>query len=30
MSTGFKQMEDYFFGAGAALPPGYVPPKAKG
>ena len=25
-----KQMEDYFFGAGAALPPGYVPPKAKG
>ena len=25
-----KQMEDYFFGEGAALPPGYVPPKAKG
>jgi Fe-S cluster biosynthesis and repair protein YggX len=24
-----KQMEDYFFGEGAALPPGYVPPKAK-
>jgi Fe-S cluster biosynthesis and repair protein YggX len=24
-----KQMEDYFFGAGAALPPGYVPPKTK-
>jgi Fe-S cluster biosynthesis and repair protein YggX len=24
-----KQMEDYFFGAGAALPPGYVPPQAK-
>ena len=22
-----KQMEDYFFGAGAALPPGYVPPQ---
>jgi len=25
-----KQMEDYFFGEGAALPLGYVPPKAKG
>jgi len=25
-----KQMEDYFFGEGAALPPGYVPPKSKG
>src|ERR1700680_623650 len=25
-----KQMEDYFLGEGAALPPGYVPPKAKG
>jgi Fe-S cluster biosynthesis and repair protein YggX len=24
-----KQMEDYFFGEGAALPPGYVPPQAK-
>jgi Fe-S cluster biosynthesis and repair protein YggX len=24
-----KQMEDYFFGDGAALPPGYVPPKSK-
>jgi len=24
-----KQMEDYFFGAGAALPAGYVPPQAK-
>ncbi|HXE12582.1 MAG TPA: oxidative damage protection protein [Bryobacteraceae bacterium] len=24
-----KQMEEYFFGAGAALPPGYVPPKEK-
>ena len=24
-----KQMEDYFFGAGAALPPGYVPQQAK-
>ena len=24
-----KQMEDYFFGAGAALPPGYMPPQAK-
>ena len=24
-----KQMEDYFFGPGAPLPPGYVPPKAK-
>ena len=25
-----KQMEDYFFGEGAALPPGYVPPRKKG
>jgi len=25
-----KQMEDYFFGEGAKLPEGYVPPKAKG
>lgn len=25
-----KQMEDYFFGEGAALPPGYQPQKAKG
>jgi Fe-S cluster biosynthesis and repair protein YggX len=25
-----KQMEDYFFGEGAALPPGYVPPRTKG
>ena len=25
-----KQMEDYFFGEGAALPPDYVPPKSKG
>src|SRR3954467_1680875 len=24
-----KQMDDYFFGAGAALPPDYVPPQAK-
>ena len=24
------QMEEYFFGEGAALPPGYVPPKKKG
>ena len=24
-----KQMEDYFFGEGAALPPDYVPPKTK-
>jgi Fe-S cluster biosynthesis and repair protein YggX len=24
-----KQMEDYFFGAGAALPPDYVPPQEK-
>ena len=24
-----KQMDDYFFGEGAALPPGYVPPKSK-
>ena len=24
-----KQMEDYFFGTGAALPPGYVPPQTK-
>ena len=23
------QMEDFFFGQGAALPPGYVPPQAK-
>ena len=22
-----KQMEDFFFGPGAQLPPGYVPPK---
>jgi Fe-S cluster biosynthesis and repair protein YggX len=21
-----QQMEEFFFGAGAALPPGYVPP----
>lgn len=26
----FKQMEEYFFGEGAALPPNYVPPKSKG
>src|SRR5580765_2280658 len=25
-----KQMDDYFFGAGAALPPDFVAPKAKG
>ena len=25
-----KQMEDFFFGEGAALPPGFVPPKSKG
>jgi Fe-S cluster biosynthesis and repair protein YggX len=25
-----KQMEDYFFGEGAALPPGFVPPRSKG
>src|SRR5438105_14940683 len=24
-----KQMEDYFFGEGAALPAGYVPPQSK-
>jgi Fe-S cluster biosynthesis and repair protein YggX len=24
-----KQMEEFFFGAGAALPPGYVPPQSK-
>jgi len=24
-----KQMEEYFFGEGAAFPPGYVPPRAK-
>jgi Fe-S cluster biosynthesis and repair protein YggX len=24
-----KQMEEYFFGEGAALPAGYVPPQAK-
>ena len=24
-----KQMEDYFFGEGAALPPGYVPQQSK-
>ena len=24
-----KQMEDYFFGEGAALPPGYVPQQKK-
>ena len=24
-----KQMEQYFFGEGAALPPDYVPPKTK-
>ena len=24
-----KQMEDYFYGEGAALPPGFVPPQAK-
>ena len=25
-----KQMEDFFFGEGAALPPGYVPQQSKG
>ena len=25
-----KQMEDYFFGEGAALPPNFVPQKTKG
>ncbi len=25
-----RQMEDYFFGEGAAFPPGYVPPRSKG
>ena len=25
-----QQMEQYFFGEGAALPPGYQPPQAKG
>ena len=25
-----KQMEQFFFGEGAALPAGYVPPKTKG
>ena len=25
-----KQMDEYFFGEGAALPPDYVPPRAKG
>jgi Fe-S cluster biosynthesis and repair protein YggX len=25
-----KQMDQYFFGEGAALPPGYVPPRTKG
>lgn len=24
-----QQMEDFFFGEGAALPPGYVPPMSK-
>ena len=24
-----KQMEDYFFGEGAAFPPGFIAPKAK-
>ncbi len=24
-----KHMENYFFGEGAAFPPGYVPPRAK-
>lgn len=24
-----KQMEEYFFGVGAALSPGYVPPREK-
>ena len=25
-----QQMEQFFFGEGASLPPGYVPPKTKG
>jgi Fe-S cluster biosynthesis and repair protein YggX len=25
-----QQMEEFFFGEGAALPPGYVPPMGKG
>ncbi len=25
-----SQMEEFFFGEGAALPPGYVPPRTKG
>ncbi len=25
-----SQLEQYFFGEGAALPPGYVPPRRKG
>ena len=25
-----KHMEDFFFGEGAALPPGFVPPQGKG
>jgi Fe-S cluster biosynthesis and repair protein YggX len=25
-----EQMEQFFFGEGAKLPEGYVPPKAKG
>jgi len=25
-----KQMEEFFFGEGAALPPNYVPPRSKG
>jgi len=24
-----KHLEEFFFGEGAALPPGYVPPKTK-
>ena len=24
-----KQMEEYFFGQGAAFPPDYVPPRSK-
>ena len=24
-----QQMDNYFFGVGASLPPGYVPPKSK-
>jgi Fe-S cluster biosynthesis and repair protein YggX len=24
-----KQMDEYFFGEGAALPPGYMPPQEK-